>query len=178
MMLSKMIDIHDFGDKPTDEELGIFLRSLKPGKKLPPVTYFFYPANYPEQLIAENYLDGLLEGYTLEVLVLNSIGKLRGNSYLSFKANGRLKHIYLTMCDVINCCGLNLKFELEYEVWSLPPSESCCDMIEYQVRKKDDGGLLLRNHKPCDHVGENWDQSDDMVIGLRINGSKIECIEL
>ena len=66
-------------------------------------------------------LDGLLEGYTLEVEVFNSIGKLNFISYLSFNENKRLKHIYLTMCAVIKLCGLNLKFEHEYEVWSSPP---------------------------------------------------------
>ena len=67
----------------------ILLRSLKPGKKLPPLNDFFYPADYTEQLIAENYLDGLLEGYTLEVVEFNSIGKLKDVPYLSFKTNKR-----------------------------------------------------------------------------------------
>ena len=64
------------------------------------------------------------------------------------------------MCDVIERRGLHLKFEPEYEVWSLPLKESCCDLIKDQVRENKDGGLLLRN------------------FGLRINGTKIECIDL
>ena len=154
----KMVDINDYGEGPTDEELEILVRSLKPGKKLPPLTDFFYPANYIEQLIAENYLDGLLEGYTLEFVALNSIGKLKGVSYLSFDENKRLKCIYLTMCDVIKWRGLDLKFEHEYEVWSLPPNEQCYDhLIKYQVRKNDDKELLLHNYKSCYHVGEECD---------------------
>ena len=102
--------------------------------------------------MAENYLDGLLEGYTLEVEV-NSIGKLNFISYLSFNENKRLKHIYLTMCAVIKLCGLNLKFEHEYEVWSSPPNESFCD-LDYQVHENKDGGLLLCYYKTCDHVVE------------------------
>ena len=113
-----MIDINDCGEKPNDEEFEILLRSLKPGKKLPPLTDFFYPANYTEQLIAGNYLDDLLEGYTLKFVAFNSIGKLKGVSYLTFNNNKKLKRIYLTMCDVIKRRGLDLKFEYEYKVWS------------------------------------------------------------
>ena len=51
-----MVDKSNYGDKPTDEELRILVGLLKPGKKLPPLTNFFYPADYAEQLIAENYL--------------------------------------------------------------------------------------------------------------------------
>ena len=57
LFLSKIIDINDCGENSTDEELEILVSSLKPGKKLPPLTVlFFYPANYTEQLMAENYL--------------------------------------------------------------------------------------------------------------------------
>ena len=66
-MRHKMVDVNDYDDDaptPTEQELKILVKLLKPGKKLPPLTDFFYPANYTEQLIAENYLDGLLEGYT------------------------------------------------------------------------------------------------------------------
>ena len=110
-----------------------------------------------------------------------SIGKLKGVSYLSLNNNKRLKRIYYTMCDMIKRRGLGLKFEHEYEVWSSPPDEPCCDhLIKYQVCKNDfeNEGLLLHNCKPCDHAGKICDQSGDIAIGLRINGSKIECIEL
>ena len=90
-----MVNICDCGDKPSNEELKIFVKSLKPGKKLPPLTDFFYPADYTEQLIAENYLDGLLKGSTLKFVALNSIGKLKDDdSYLSFNENKGLKRIY------------------------------------------------------------------------------------
>ena len=69
------------------KELEILVRSLKRGKELPPSTDFFCPASYIKQLIAENYLDGLLEGCTLEFEALNSIGELKGNLYLSFNEN-------------------------------------------------------------------------------------------
>ena len=63
----------------------------------------------------------------------------------------------MTMSDVIKCQGLNLAFEYEYE-----------------------GGLLLHNYKPCDHDEDDVcdHEIDDIDIGLRINGSKIECIDL
>ena len=66
MMPSKMVNINDYNEKPSDENIEMLLKSLKPGKKLPLLTDYFYPYDYPEQLIAEHYLDGLLEGYTLE----------------------------------------------------------------------------------------------------------------
>ena len=47
-----MVDICDCGHKPRKKELKILVRSLKPGKKLPPLTDFFHPADYTEQLIA------------------------------------------------------------------------------------------------------------------------------
>ena len=174
-----MVNICDCGDKPSNEELKILVRSLKPGKKLPPLTDFFYPTDYIEQLIAENYLDGLLEGFTLELVALNSIGKLKDDTtYLGFNENKGLKRIYRNMCDVIKRRGLNLKFEHEYEVWTLPPNEIYCDLFNNQVRKNDDGGLLLRNYKTCNHVGEECDGDNVINIGLRINGTKIECIDL
>ena len=92
-MSYKMVDISGYGDKPSKEEIEILVGSLKPGKKLPPLTDFFYQANYYEQLIAENYLDGLLEGCTLEFEEFNSIGTLNFASYLSFNGNKRLKRI-------------------------------------------------------------------------------------
>ena len=80
------------------------------------------------------------------------------------------------MCDVIKHRGLNLKFEHEYEVWTLPTNETYCDLNNNEVCENDDGGLLLRNYKTCDHEGEKYDRSNDINIGLRINGTKIECI--
>ena len=52
-------------------------------------------------------------------------------------------------------------------------------MIKCQVCKNEDGGLfILHNYEPCDHVGEICDRNEGIGIGLRIDGSKIECIEL
>ena len=50
---------------PTKEEIQILLKSLKPGQKLPLLNNLEYPNHYPDQLVDENYLDRLLEGYTL-----------------------------------------------------------------------------------------------------------------
>ena len=61
MMLSKMVNISHYGEKPTNEEIEILLKSLKPGKKWPLLIDYPYTEHYPGQLIAENYLDGLLE---------------------------------------------------------------------------------------------------------------------
>ena len=51
-------------------------------------------------------------------------------------------------------------------------------LYKYQVHKNGNGRLLLHNYKPCDHVGKICDRNEDIGIDLRINGSKIECIEL
>ena len=69
MMLLKMIDITELGKEPANEEIRMFLKSLKPGMKLPLFNKYGYPDKYVEQLIAENYLNGLLEGYTLKFIV-------------------------------------------------------------------------------------------------------------
>ena len=69
MMLSKMVNINNYGEGPTNEEIEILLKSLKLGMKLPLLIDYFYTEDYPEQLIAEHYLDGLLEGYMLEFVV-------------------------------------------------------------------------------------------------------------
>ena len=52
MRYKMAVDIQDCGKGAPDEELEILLKSLQPGKKLPPLTDFFYPADYIEQLIA------------------------------------------------------------------------------------------------------------------------------
>ena len=72
-----MVDLVDCDDKPTEEEFEILVRSLKPGKKLPLLTDFFYPADYSEQLTAENYPDGLLKAFTLKFTVFNRKAKRR-----------------------------------------------------------------------------------------------------
>ena len=36
-------------------------------------------------------------------------------------------------------------------------------------------GLLVHDYKPCDHE-DNCNENYGMLIGLRINGNKIECI--
>ena len=73
--------------------------------------------------------------------------------------------------------GLDLEFEYEDKVWSLRPDERYCDLIEYQILKNYNGGLLLHNYTPCDHVGKICGQHGYIWIGLRINGNKTECIQ-
>ena len=70
MIPSRMVSFeeHD-GEKPTAKESEILAKSLKLGQKFPPLSNFLYPADYSDHLIAENYLDGLLEGYTLKFVV-------------------------------------------------------------------------------------------------------------
>ena len=68
-MLLKMIEISKAGKKPTNEEIRTFLKSLKPSMKLPLFNKYGYLGKYVEQLLAENYLNVLLEGYTLKFVV-------------------------------------------------------------------------------------------------------------
>ena len=46
MMLLKMIDIAEAGKEPTNEEIQIFLKSLKPGMKLPLFDKYGCPDKY------------------------------------------------------------------------------------------------------------------------------------
>ena len=66
------------------------------------------------------------------------------------KMNNRLMNIFSTMYDVIESRELDLNFEFDYA-----------------------GGLLLHNYTE----NEECDQHEDIVIGLRIIGSKIECMD-
>ena len=62
----KMINVYNCGFGVTKEEIKILLESLKPGQMLPLLNDWLYPEGYQEQLIYKNYLDRLLEGYTLK----------------------------------------------------------------------------------------------------------------
>ena len=64
--------------------------------------------------------------------------------------NERLMSIFSTMCDVIKRRELDLDFEFDYA-----------------------RGLLLHNYTE----NEECDKHEDVVFGLRINGSKIECVD-
>ena len=61
------------------------------------------------------------------------------------------------MSEVIKHHSLDLKFEKEY----LPDFK--CD------------GLLLHDYKPRDNE-DRCNEEHEMLIGLRINGDKIECV--
>ena len=115
-MLSKMISIHNCGGDPINEEIQILLKSLKPGKKLPLLIYYCYPESYPEQLIVENYLNGLLEGYTLEFMTTRSLKEIGGALYLTM--NKRLLSIFMVMIHVINrrvlTLNLNVTLKKDY----------------------------------------------------------------
>ena len=115
--------------------------------KLPLLNDYGCTDHYLEQLIAEHYLNGLLEGYTLKFMTTRLVKYLGNLPYL--KMNERLMSIPITMSDVIERRELDLNFEFAYA-----------------------GGLLLHNYTE----NEECDQHEDIVIGLRINGFKIECI--
>ena len=75
------------------------LIGLKPGMKLPLFNKYGYRDKYVEQLIAENYLNGLLEGYMLKFVVLRLIGYLDDKPRLVLK--GRIKRIFSAIVSVI-----------------------------------------------------------------------------
>ena len=81
-MLFKMIEVYDCGYEPTKEEIQILLKSLKPGQKLPLINDLEYPNHYPDQLVDENYLDRLLEGYTLKFVMNRFINEMLPDPYL------------------------------------------------------------------------------------------------
>ena len=105
------------------EEIQILLKSLKPGQKLPLLNNLEYPDHYPDQLVDENYLDKLFEGYTLKFVTNRIINETRPEPYLTM--NKRLYSILSGIGDVIKCRGLDLDFEWNFET-----------------------GVLLHNYKP------------------------------
>ena len=109
-MLYKMINVYNCNQyEPTKEETKILLESLKPRQKLPLLNDWMSPEGYHEQLIYENYLDRLLEGYTLR-FVTNGYIKEPGRLI----DNRRLQCIILGIGNAIKCRGLDLHFEWEY----------------------------------------------------------------
>ena len=152
MMLLKMIEISKAGKESTNEEIRIFLKSLKPRMKLALLNKCGYPDKYVEQLIAENYLNGLLEGYTPKFVVPRLVEYLNGKPCLVLK--GRIKSIYSAMTSVIKRRELALDFEddFEDEVGSTihdPPNDECCNC--------------------CD--------KEEIIIGFRIEEDRIKCID-
>ena len=138
----------------------MLLKSLKTGMKLPLLNNYVRTDHYLEQLKAEHYLNGLLEGYMLNFRTTRMIKYLEVVPYL--KMNKRLMSIFMTMIDVIKHRGLDLELEDNYE-----------------------GGLLLHNYTPgddheCDNPEDcecdNYEDDEFIHIKLRINGAKIECI--
>ena len=85
--------------KPTKEEIQLLLKSLKPGQNLPLLNDLKYPDAYPDQLIYQNYLDRLLEGYTLKFVTNRIINEPRPDPYLTM--NKRLYSILSGIGDLI-----------------------------------------------------------------------------
>ena len=72
-----MINMYNYEQyKPTEEESKILLKSLKLGQKLPLLNYWMSPKDYIFQLVNENYLNRLLESYTLEFVTDRFINEL------------------------------------------------------------------------------------------------------
>ena len=86
---------------------------MKPGQKLPLLNDLEHPDAYPDQLVYENYLDRLLEGYTLKFVMNRDIYETRSDTYLTM--NRRLNSILLGIGDVIKWRNLNLHFEWKFE---------------------------------------------------------------
>ena len=168
MTLSKMI-IYECDQNPTDEEIQIMLKWLKPGKMLPFLNNFEYPNNYTNQLACENYLDRLLGGYTLEFTMKRNVNE----TYLNTKP--RLYYICLGMALVIKRRGLNLKFEEKGPFQLLihdykPIFDECeneCDESENEGCEECDGCLKVFNI-----------DREVIEVGLKINVDKIECHDL
>ena len=151
MMLLKMIDISEAGEDPTNEEIRIFFKSLKLGMKLPLFNKYGCPNRYVEQFIAENYLDGLMEGYTLKFIVPESIEYLYDKPLLVLE--GRLKRIFSAIVSVIQRRELTLNFEHDFE---------------------DKEGLTLHDYPNGDCC--NCCNGDEITIGFRIEKDNIKCI--
>ena len=81
-MRYKMIDIRNCGEGATKEEVQILLKFLKPGMKLPLLNDYGCTCRYLGQLIAEHYLNGLLEGYMLKFMTTRLVKYLEVVPYL------------------------------------------------------------------------------------------------
>ena len=95
-MPSKMVNILDGDEGITNQEMRILLKSLKPRMKLPLLNDYDCKDCYPEQLIAEHYLDELLEGYMLKFTTTRS-KKYLGVETPHLKMDERLMNIIMTI---------------------------------------------------------------------------------
>ena len=127
-----------------------FFKSLKPGMKLPLFNKYGYPDKYVEQLIAENYLNGLLEGYTRKFVVPRLLEYLDDKPRLVLK--GRIKRIFSAIVSVIQRRELTLNFEHDFE---------------------DDVGLTLHDSPNVDCC--NCCNDEEIIIRFRIEKA---CIKL
>ena len=81
---SKAIDLNSSSlDFPSKDEIEILLKSLKPGKELPPLVDTVQLDDYADQLLAEIYLDKVMKG-NLSFNTTNWVVELNGNTYLRF----------------------------------------------------------------------------------------------
>ena len=172
--LYKMINLYDKYQQimyePTEEEFKLQLKSFKPGQKLPSLNYRLNPKEYYIQLVYENYLDTLLEGQTLKLLAMRLLTPpcYSGDKdddedgecdevYLIDYSGSRLTYIVSGIIDAIKHRGLNLSFEFDAE-----------------------SNILLRNYnKDYDTTSliEGIDPYEYIVVGFKINGTKIECYD-
>ena len=94
--------MYNCGYGPTKEEVQILLKSLKPRQKLPLLNDLKCPERFPDQLAYENYLDGLLKGYTLKFVTNRFIDETMPEPCLTM--NKRLHRILEGIEDVIDRC--------------------------------------------------------------------------
>ena len=163
-----MIDVYDCGHEPTKEEIQILLKSLKPGQKLPLLNDLRYSDDYPDQLICENYLDRLLEGYTLKFVTNRFINETGPDPHLT--TNKRLLSLLSGIDDVIERLGVDLHFKWNFEGVLLhdykPNFEKGCG---HDINKRD-----IEEHYPdgCVKVSICGHKPDKcIVIGLKNNGN-------
>ena len=132
--------MYDCGYEPTKEEIQMLLKSLKPGQKLPLVNDIGHLESYLSQLIDEDYLDRLQEGYTLRFVTNRLIGGMSSDP--SLRMNKRLYSILSGIGDVTERRGLDLHFEWNFETGVLlhnynPNFEKGCDCEEDIAHKSE-----------------------------------------
>ena len=170
--LYKMINLYDKYQQtmyePTEEQFKLLLNSFKPGQKLPSLNDRLNLKEYYIQLVYENYLDMLLEDQTLKLLVMRLLtppcysddedddedGEC-DEVYLIDYSGSRLTYIVSGIIDAIEHRGLNLSFEFDAE----------SNILLRNYNKDYDTTFLIEGIDPCEFI----------VVGFKINGTKIEC---
>ena len=183
-----MIDLFNCGYEPTEKEIQPLLKSRKPGQKLSLLNDLECQDKYINQLLCENYLDRLLDGYIVKFVTNRLINnKLNCGPYLTM--NKRLGSMISEIHKSIERIDLYLrfkpnpfkpKFEGGYALLNYDSSFGGCSHDSDKCEENECKDKNCEKHCYHDHCWSimilGHDGEECIVVGPKVNGNKIDCI--